>query len=84
MHYANCNTYNADFDGDEINLHCPQDYCARVEALNIMDADKQSARERPRKDAQKTAHVQGEACGSLKPRRGQVHWFVAKRNPLRC
>lgn len=24
MHYANCNTYNADFDGDEINLHLPQ------------------------------------------------------------
>jgi DNA-directed RNA polymerase I subunit RPA1 len=24
MHYANCNTYNADFDGDEINLHFPQ------------------------------------------------------------
>ena len=21
MHYANCNTYNADFDGDEMNLH---------------------------------------------------------------
>ena len=21
MHYANCNTYNADFDGDEINCH---------------------------------------------------------------
>jgi len=25
MHYANCNTFNADFDGDEINLHLPQD-----------------------------------------------------------
>ena len=24
MHYANCNTYNADFDGDEMNLHFPQ------------------------------------------------------------
>jgi DNA-directed RNA polymerase I subunit RPA1 len=23
MHYANCNTYNADFDGDEMNLHFP-------------------------------------------------------------
>ena len=21
MHYANCNTYNADYDGDEMNLH---------------------------------------------------------------
>ncbi len=24
MHYANCATFNADFDGDEINLHLPQ------------------------------------------------------------
>ena len=23
MHYANCNTYNADFDGDEMNIHLP-------------------------------------------------------------
>ena len=24
MHYSNCATFNADFDGDEINLHLPQ------------------------------------------------------------
>lgn len=24
FHYANCATFNADFDGDEINLHLPQ------------------------------------------------------------
>ncbi len=24
MHYSNCSTFNADFDGDEINLHLPQ------------------------------------------------------------
>ena len=41
MHYANCNTFNADFDGDEINLHCPQDPVARAEALGIANADKQ-------------------------------------------
>eukprot|EP00941_MAST-03F_sp_MAST-3F-sp1_P002846 g2846.t1 len=35
MHYANCNTYNADFDGDEINLHFPQNELARAEAYNI-------------------------------------------------
>ena len=32
MHYANCSTLNADFDGDEINLHMPQDELARAEA----------------------------------------------------
>ena len=24
FHYANCKTFNADFDGDEMNLHLPQ------------------------------------------------------------
>ena len=24
MHYANCNSYNADFDGDEMNCHFVQ------------------------------------------------------------
>ena len=33
MHYVNCNTYNADFDGDEMNLHAPQDPIGRTEAL---------------------------------------------------
>ena len=31
MHYANCNSYNADFDGDEINLHFPQTQLGRAE-----------------------------------------------------
>ncbi|CAI9265126.1 unnamed protein product [Lactuca saligna] len=25
MHYANCSSYNVDFDGDEMNVHLPQD-----------------------------------------------------------
>eukprot|EP00927_Polykrikos_kofoidii_P066442 TRINITY_DN62040_c0_g1_i1.p1 TRINITY_DN62040_c0_g1~~TRINITY_DN62040_c0_g1_i1.p1 ORF type:complete len:1854 (-),score=353.52 TRINITY_DN62040_c0_g1_i1:34-4929(-) len=41
MHYANCNTYNADFDGDEMNLHAPQDPVGRIEALEIARADRQ-------------------------------------------
>jgi len=41
MHYANCNTYNADFDGDEMNLHFPQNELARSEAINIADTDHQ-------------------------------------------
>ena len=41
MHYANCNTYNADFDGDEINLHFPQNELARAEAEEIAFAAKQ-------------------------------------------
>lgn len=41
MHYANCNTYNADFDGDEMNMHFPQNEIARAEALTIADTDHQ-------------------------------------------
>ena len=41
MHYANCNTYNADFDGDEMNMHFPQNENARSEALQIADTDHQ-------------------------------------------
>nr|POE52001.1 dna-directed rna polymerase i subunit rpa1 [Quercus suber] len=41
MHYANCNTYNADFDGDEMNMHFPQNENARAEALQIADTDHQ-------------------------------------------
>lgn len=41
MHYANCNTFNADFDGDEINLHLPQDNLARAEGYEIVHADEQ-------------------------------------------
>ena len=31
-----CTPYNADFDGDEMNLHLPQSEEARAEALNLM------------------------------------------------
>ncbi|CAE8717147.1 unnamed protein product, partial [Polarella glacialis] len=41
LHYVNCNTYNADFDGDEMNLHAPQDPISRMEALAIARADRQ-------------------------------------------
>lgn len=31
-----CNPYNADFDGDEMNLHLPQTEEAKAEALILM------------------------------------------------
>lgn len=33
MHYANCSGFNADFDGDEMNVHVLQNYQARAEGL---------------------------------------------------
>jgi len=41
MHYANCKTYNADFDGDEMNLHFPQSYLGQAEARMIANTDSQ-------------------------------------------
>lgn len=36
FHYSNCKAYNADFDGDEMNAHLPQNEIARAEGLNLM------------------------------------------------
>lgn len=47
MHYANCNTYNADFDGDEMNIHCPQSELGRAEAYLIANTDSQVRRAMP-------------------------------------
>jgi len=41
FHYANCKTFNADFDGDEMNMHFPQDYLAASEARFIASAPRQ-------------------------------------------
>ena len=41
MHYANCNTYNADFDGDEMNVHFPQNPIAQAEARLIANTNNQ-------------------------------------------
>mmetsp|Transcript_4366 Transcript_4366/g.6424 ORF Transcript_4366/g.6424 Transcript_4366/m.6424 type:complete len:1605 (+) Transcript_4366:139-4953(+) len=36
FHYANCKSFNADFDGDEMNLHFPQNQLARAEAACVV------------------------------------------------
>lgn len=41
LHYANTNAYNADFDGDEMNMHFPQNENARAEAMNLANTDSQ-------------------------------------------
>lgn len=33
-----CSPYNADFDGDEMNLHVPQTQEARAEAMCLMSS----------------------------------------------
>lgn len=41
LHYANCKSFNADFDGDEMNAHLPQNELARSEAYNIASVNHQ-------------------------------------------
>ncbi|XP_076647337.1 RNA polymerase I subunit RpI1 [Halictus rubicundus] len=41
LHYANCKAYNADFDGDEMNAHFPQNELARSEGYNIASVPNQ-------------------------------------------
>lgn len=41
LHYANTGAYNADFDGDEMNLHFPQNENARAEAFLLANTDSQ-------------------------------------------
>lgn len=41
LHYANTGAYNADFDGDEMNMHFPQNEAARAEAMLIANTDSQ-------------------------------------------
>lgn len=35
LHYTNCKSYNADFDGDEMNIHFPQDFNSLSEIYNL-------------------------------------------------
>ncbi|XP_072173334.1 DNA-directed RNA polymerase I subunit RPA1-like [Diadema setosum] len=41
LHYSSCKTYNADFDGDEMNVHFPQNELGRAEALTIASTSHQ-------------------------------------------
>nr|XP_003222392.1 PREDICTED: DNA-directed RNA polymerase I subunit RPA1 [Anolis carolinensis] len=41
LHYANCKAYNADFDGDEMNAHFPQNELGRAEAYILACTDEQ-------------------------------------------
>lgn len=40
LHYSNCKSYNADFDGDEMNAHFAQNEVGRSEAYNIANVTK--------------------------------------------
>jgi DNA-directed RNA polymerase I subunit RPA1 len=41
LHYANCKAYNADFDGDEMNIHFPQNELSRSEAYHLVSTHHQ-------------------------------------------
>ena len=64
MHYANCNTYNADFDGDEMNCHYPQSDVARAEAHYIAQTDLQYIV--PTDGTPLRGLIQDHVCGGVK------------------
>lgn len=64
MHYANCNTYNADFDGDEMNCHFPQSDVARAEAMFIAQTDLQYIV--PTDGSPLRGLIQDHVCGGVK------------------
>nr|BAS01666.1 largest subunit of RNA polymerase I [Lotharella vacuolata] len=39
INYVNCKSYNADFDGDEINVHIMQSIHSKVEIINLLSSD---------------------------------------------
>lgn len=41
LHYSNCKSYNADFDGDEMNAHFAQNELGRSEAYNLVNVANQ-------------------------------------------
>ena len=41
LHYSNCSAYNADFDGDEMNIHFLQGEIAREEGYHISNSNNQ-------------------------------------------
>lgn len=43
MHYVNCNSYNADFDGDEMNIHFMQNFMAHAEGKYLCNTDENYA-----------------------------------------
>lgn len=63
MHYVNCNTYNADFDGDEINIHFPQNYVAKTECQLVTQAQRQYLS--PKDASPLRGLVQDHVCGAL-------------------
>lgn len=45
LHYAQCKAYNADFDGDEMNVHLPQNELTRAEAAELSKLKEKNRRE---------------------------------------
>ena len=59
-----CNTYNADFDGDEMNCHFPQSDVARAEAMYIAQTDLQYIV--PTDGSPLRGLIQDHVCGGVK------------------
>ncbi|EAQ83890.1 hypothetical protein CHGG_10294 [Chaetomium globosum CBS 148.51] len=67
MHYANCNTYNADFDGDEMNMHFPLTEVRGAEALQLSDTDHQYISGTAGTPLRESGHITGDKIELVPP-----------------
>ena len=72
MHLCVCPPYNADFDGDEMNLHVPQSEEARTEALLLMQVQDQILSPR----------FGGPIIGAIRDFITSAYYFTRRRNYL--
>ena len=70
--------YNADFDGDEMNMHAPQSISSRVELMNIASVNNQIIS--PRENKPIITIVQDTLFGINKLTKGETIKYVPKFN----
>lgn len=82
-----CSAYNADFDGDEMNIHFCQNHLARMEAEMIMDAARHIIT--PQRNAPIIAPIQDSLLGGylITKKTEMVEWkrlmnLITRSNPL--
>jgi len=70
--------YNADFDGDEMNMHAPQSIASRVELMNIASVNNQIIS--PRENKPIITIVQDTLLGINKLTKGETIKYIPKLN----
>lgn len=83
LHYSNCKAYNADFDGDEMNAHFPQNEVARSEGYNIGIPISETHRDRVFIKNSMLSSCCSSSISSTK-RRYSIGWSYSGSHDFRC